>query len=224
MNSFKKYLVIFILVGPLPSLAQKAIYFPSANQWEHHSPSFFNIDSNKIKEAIAYAIKNESKLPKNLWLSQAMQFGKEPFSDPIGPMADRGPAAGIIIYKGYIIAEWGNPTSVEMAHSVTKSMVSSVVGIAYDKGLIRSLEDKVYTYLPPIEVANQEAEHATTQNPIAKTSFLYPFETAHNRKINWDHMLRQTSDWEGILWGKPDWADRPSDKPAEWTTRQRFEP
>ena len=22
-------------------------------------------------------------------------------------------------------------------------------------------------------------------------------------------MLRQTSDWEGTLWGKPDWADRP---------------
>lgn len=34
-------------------------------------------------------------------------------------------------------------------------------------------------------------------------------------------MLRQTSDWEGVLWGKPDWADRPSDKPDEWLTRPR---
>ena len=24
-----------------------------------------------------------------------------------------------------------------------------------------------------------------------------------------DHLLRQTSDWQGTLWGKPDWADRP---------------
>ena len=37
-------------------------------------------------------------------------------------------------------------------------------------------------------------------------------------------MLRQTSDWEGTLWGKPDWADRPCDKPDEWITRPRNKP
>lgn len=219
----KKYLAFFLLVSTFHAYAQKAIYYPTANHWEHKTPSFFNIDTNKIKEAISYAKVHESNSPKNLWLSQAMQYAKEPFSDPIGPMADRGPTAGIIIYKGYIIAEWGNPSAVEMTHSVTKSMVSSVVGIAYDKGLIRSLADNVFTYLPPIEVANNEGIE-TNQNPIAKTSFIYPFETAHNRKINWEHLLRQTSDWEGVLWGKPDWADRPTDKPEEWTTRKRFEP
>ena len=42
----------------------------------------------------------------------------------------------------------------------------------------------------------------------------------------WTKPLRssQTSDWEGTLWGKPDWADRPSDNPAEWLTRARHEP
>ena len=35
------------------------------------------------------------------------------------------------------------------------------------------------------------------------------FEAEHNQKITWDHLLRQTSDWQGTLWGKPDWADRP---------------
>ena len=219
----KKYLAFLLFVSSLHASAQKSTYFPAPNQWEHRSPSFFNIDSNKIKEAISFAINHENTLPKNQWLSQAMQFGKEPFSDPIGPMADRGPAAGIIIYKGYIIAEWGNPSSVEITHSVTKSMVSSVVGLAFDRGIIRSLDDKVFTYLPPIEVANTEAL-PVNQNPIAKSSFIYPFDTEHNRKITWEHMLRQSSDWEGVLWGKPDWADRPSDKPAEWTTRPRFEP
>jgi hypothetical protein len=219
----KRIIAILILLNSFSSIAQKTPYYPLANQWEHRSPSFFQIDSTKIKEAISFAVNHESTLPKNLWLSQAMQYGKEPFSDPIGPMADRGPAAGLIIYKGYIIAEWGNPSSVEMTHSVTKSMVSSVVGLAHDKGLIRSLDDKVYTYLPPIEQVNSESISAN-QNPIAKTSFIYPFETEHNRKITWDHLLRQTSDWEGVLWGKPDWADRPSDKSDEWTTRKRFEP
>jgi CubicO group peptidase (beta-lactamase class C family) len=219
----KKYIFLLFLSLAISASAQKLNYFPSAKNWEHKSPLFFNLDTTKLNEAVRYAQSSESTLPKNLWLSQAMQYGKEPFSDPIGPMADRGPAAGIIIYKGYIIAEWGNPTSVEMTHSVTKSIVSSVVGLAYDKGLISSLDDKVYSYLPPVEVLNAEGIQAN-QNPIAKTSIIYPFETEHNRKISWEHLLRQTSDWEGVLWGKPDWADRPSDKPAEWLTRKRFEP
>lgn len=37
-------------------------------------------------------------------------------------------------------------------------------------------------------------------------------------------MLRQTSDWEGTLWGKPDWADRPSSNASEWLTRARNKP
>jgi CubicO group peptidase (beta-lactamase class C family) len=53
---------------------------------------------------------------------------------------------------------------------------------------------------------------------------LYPFETEHNRKITWEHLLRQTSDWEGTLWGKPDWADRPGNNPSEWMNRKRNEP
>lgn len=219
----RKLLLGIFLFEIIVSNAQTKLYFPSQNNWETKSAISFNIDSNKINEAISFAKENETKLPKNLWLSQAMQYGKEPFSDPIGPMASRGPAAGLIIYKGYVIASWGNPNSVESVNSVTKSMVSTVVGLAVDKGLIKNIQDPVYTYLPPIQVVNGEGVTAD-QNPIAKISFIYPFETAHNRKINWDHLLRQTSDWEGVLWGKPDWADRPSDKPDEWTTRKRFEP
>jgi hypothetical protein len=218
----RKLLTILCLLSAISATAQKNSYYPSVKNWEHRSPAFFSIDTNKIKQAIAFAVEHETMQPRNLWLSQAMQFGKEPFSDPVGPMAERGPAGGIIIYKGYIIAEWGNTTAVEMTNSVTKSMVSSVVGLAYDRGLISSLDDKVYSYLPPVEVAMQVTY--INENPITKKSFIYPFETEHNRKISWDHLLRQTSDWEGVLWGKPDWADRPSDKSAEWTTRKRFEP
>ena len=217
---------LLVTTGLLLSLfflrAQSNLYFPKASHWEKKSPAFYHIDTLKLQEAIDFAINNETKLPKNLWLSQALQFGKEPFSDPVGPMSSRGPAAGIIVYKGYIIAEWGNPNSVEMSNSVTKSFLSTVVGLAFQKGLINSLNDKVYTYLPPIELANNVEKG--DQNPITQSSFIYPFETEHNRKISWDHMLRQTSDWEGTLWGKPDWADRPSDKPNEWLTRKRNEP
>ena len=56
------------------------------------------------------------------------------------------------------------------------------------------------------------------------SDLLFPFETRHNRTVTWNHMLRQVSDWEGTLWGKPDWADRPDENHAEWTTRARREP
>ena len=217
----KQLLIIFISICFIAN-AQVKNYYPTAVNWERKAPSSFRIDSTVLNQAIQYALDHETKFPKNLMLTQAMQFGKEPFSDPIGPMASRGPAAGVIIHKGYIIAEWGNLNDAEMVNSVTKSMLSTVVGLAVEKGLIHSINDKVYTYLPPIELANEGT--TIDQNPIAKTSFIYPFETEHNRKINWEHLLRQTSDWEGVLWGKPDWADRPSDKSDEWTTRKRFEP
>jgi CubicO group peptidase (beta-lactamase class C family) len=219
----RKLLLGIFLLGAIVSNAQSKLYFPSQDKWETKSPTTFNLDTNKINQAIAFAKDNETKFPKNLWLTQAMQFGKEPFSDPIGPMADRGPAAGLIVHKGFVIASWGNTNSVESVNSVTKSMVSTVVGLAIDKGLIKNIQDPVFAYIPPIQVFNGEGVTAD-QNPIAKSSFIYPFETDHNRKINWDHLLRQTSDWEGVLWGKPDWADRPSNNPEEWTTRKRFEP
>jgi CubicO group peptidase (beta-lactamase class C family) len=51
------------------------------------------------------------------------------------------------------------------------------------------------------------------------------FEAPHNQTIKWDHLLRQTSDWQGTLWGKPDWADRPEgDKSADWPNRKLYEP
>lgn len=218
----KNQFLILLLCICFTTNAQIKTYYPAADNWEKKTPTSFRIDSAILNQAINYAIGHETKFPKNLLLSQAMQFGKEPFSDPIGPMASRGPSSGVIVYKGYIIAEWGNPNAVEMLNSVTKSMLSTVVGLAVDKGLIHSIEDKVYPYMPPIELA--EAQNTTNQNPITTNSFIYPFETEHNRKINWEHLLRQTSDWEGVLWGKPDWADRPSDKSDEWTTRKRFEP
>lgn len=220
MKKFFFYVLIFIGIS---GNAQIKNYYPAADDWEAKTPASFLIDSALLNKAIQFAKDNETKQPKNLWLSQAMQFGKEPYSDPIGPMADRGEVTGLVIYKGYIIAKWGNPTAVEMIHSVTKSFVSTAVGLAFDKGLIHSVDDKVYPYLPSIQVAGDGVINLN-ENPIAKTSFIYPFETEHNKQISWDHLLRQTSDWEGVLWGKPDWADRPSDKQEDWTTRKRFEP
>lgn len=198
-------------------------YFPAAGQWDHRNPAAMGLDSAKIQQAIQFAQLSESKLPRNQDLAQAITFGKEPFSDPIGPLADRGAQTGIIVYHGYIVAEWGEPGRVDMANSVTKSMLSTVVGLAVDRGLIRSVYDTVGPYVPAVEVYDPLRASPGPES-MGKAQFLHPFASAQNRLITWEVMLRQTSDWEGTLWGKPDWADRPSDKPEEWMTRKRNPP
>jgi CubicO group peptidase (beta-lactamase class C family) len=107
-----------------------------------------------------------------------------------------------------------------MTHSVTKSFLSSIVGVAYDRGLIRSIDDTVREYVAPVLVY-QPPPTGNKADRMAESDFLLPFETAHNRTITWNHLLRQTSDWEGTLWGKPDWADRPEKNANEWLTRPR---
>jgi CubicO group peptidase (beta-lactamase class C family) len=215
-------LCVFISFSAFSQKQLSKPYFPSKTTWETRSPSQVGIDTIKLNAAINFAISNEAKTPRDQELSQALSFGKEPFSDGVGPFAERGGASGIIIHKGYIVASWGDVDRVDITHSVTKSFLSTVVGLAVERGLIKNIDDKVYTYLPPIEVFDTEIYRKPED--IGKPQFLQPFQTAHNKKISWNHLLRQTSDFEGTLWGKPDWADRPNDKPQEWLTRTRNEP
>lgn len=197
-------------------------YFPPAHDWARKTIKESAFDSVKLVEAIRFAREHESKQPRNQEVMQAMTFGKEPFGEGIGPFSERGDVTGLLIHKGYIIAQWGDPARVDMTHSVTKSFLSTVVGLAVQNGLIHSVTDTVAPYVPPIEVAS-----ASTSRPaeeFGKPQLLYPFAGRHNSTITWDVLLRQTSDWEGTLWGKPDWADRPDATAANWLNRKRNAP
>src|SRR5467141_2975835 len=185
----------------------QSVYYPDS-LWQRKTPAEAGINAALLKGAIDFAVAGESRNPRDLTLNHYQTFGREPFGQAIGPIRDRGDQTGVVVYKGYLVAEWGEPSRVDMAHSVTKSLLSSVVGVAYDRGMIRSLDDPVKDYVAPIQL------YETSELVVL-------FETPHNRTITWNHLLRQTSDWEGTLWGKPDWADRPSAKPSEWLTRPR---
>lgn len=191
-------------------------YFPPPGTWQHRTPSSLGLDSTRLAESIRFALDNESKMPRDQQLAQAQTFGREPHDEGVGPFADRGNPTGIIIYKGYIVSEWGEPLRTDMTNSVTKSFLSAVVGLAVDQGLIHNVTDTVSQYIPSIELY--------TPLNTESSQLIYPFETPHNKKLTWDVMLRQTSDWEGTLWGKPDWADRPGSKPEEWIGRPRNTP
>jgi hypothetical protein len=194
-------------------------YFPPPQYWAHKTPSEMGLDASKIQEAIAFHKENEIKNPRSMEQSHYQSFGKEPYGFAIGPFADRGEPTGVIIYKGYIVAEWGEPKRCDITHSVTKSFLSTVVGLAVDKGMIANVNDTVAPYVPPIELYNQPVMRSA--DDFGKPELLTPFETPHNRTITWDNLLRQTSDFEGTLWGKPDWADRPDADASKWLNRTR---
>ena len=201
-----------------------SVYYPSGSHWETREPAPMGLDPIRLKEAIDLAKASETKNPRSMELNHYRTFGKaEPFGDGIGPFKDRGDQTGVIIYKGYLVASWGEPDRPDMTHSVTKSFLSTVTGLAVDAGLIKSVYDTVKPYIAPVLPAADPSKRDKGE-AIGAPYFIELFETPHNRTITWDNLLRQTSDWEGTLWGKPDWADRPSDKPDEWLTRKRNNP
>jgi CubicO group peptidase (beta-lactamase class C family) len=183
---------------------QAQAYYPGqGDDWERRAPAQVGMEGRLLDDAIAFAKANESGNPRDLALEHEVLFGREPHSDGIGLFKTRGDLTGVIVRHGYIVAEWGEPMRVDMTFSMTKSFLSTTVGLAYDRGLIRDLNHKVQAYVPTVE-----------------------FGSPHNSTITWDHLLRQTSDWEGTLWGKPDWADRPPAQSSlvEYVNRTRNAP
>ncbi len=188
-----------------PPSGSPAAYFPERFDWQHKTPQDAGMDAAVVAEAVKLAIASESTANKDLSVELATSFGgREPFDAPIGPVKPRGGANGLIVRHGFIVAEWGEPARVDMTFSVTKTFLSTVVGLAWQRGLIRDVNDYARDYMPPdVDL----------------------FEAEHNRKIKWDDLLRQTSDWQGTLWGKPDWADRPEgEKPSDWPNRKLWDP
>ena len=182
-----------------------AVYFPDRFDWQHKKPEEVGMDSAGVDEAVKQAIASENPATKDMKLFLATTFGAtEPFDTPIGPTKDRGAANGLIMRHGYIVAEWGDPKRVDMTFSVTKTFLTTVVGLAWQRGLIHDVNDYARDYMP---------------------AGVDLFEAEHNQKIKWDDLLRQSSDWQGTLWGKPDWADRPEGaKPSDWPNRKLWEP
>jgi CubicO group peptidase (beta-lactamase class C family) len=189
--------------APRPQARPASTYFPDRFQWDQRAPDQAGMDGPALDAAMKFASANENPATKDLAVDLATTFGREPFDTPIGPVQPRGALNGVIIRNGYIVGEWGETTRVDMTFSVTKSFLSTVVGLAWQKGLIRDVNDLVRGYV------NQPGL----------------FDSPHNATITWDHLLRQTSDWQGTLWGKPDWADRPEgQRPSEWPNRPLSEP
>jgi CubicO group peptidase (beta-lactamase class C family) len=101
----------------------------------------------------------------------------------VGPLLAASGGSGVVYFAGEEVASWGDPDVAEMAFSATKSVVSVVAGVAYDQGLLRP------------------------DQPIAEAIALPALDGPLDERVTWAHLLQQTSQWEGSLWGKPTSVD-----------------
>jgi len=154
---------------------QAAVYYPqTGDAWQHAKPETVGMDRALLDQAVAYAKTQASTIPRN-FSTQVETFGRV-----LGPLPkERGETNGIIIRHGYIVAEWGDTKRVDPTYSVAKSFLSTVAGLAVDRGMIKNLRDPVKNYV---------SDHG--------------YNSPHNSKVTWEQHLHQTSEWEGSMWGK----------------------
>ncbi|MGH7718914.1 MAG: serine hydrolase domain-containing protein [Gemmatimonadaceae bacterium] len=169
-----------------PPTSNPVEYFPApGDAWERRRPSEVGFDSARLSAAVELAVAREIPWPRDLREQLARNTANEPYPEILGPVQERGGPSGIVVRHGYIVAEWGDTRRVDMTFSVAKSYLSTVAGLAFDRGLIRDVHE-----------------------PVGRSVRDGNFDGPRNSRITWHHLLNQTSEWEGTLWDKPDVADR----------------
>ena len=170
--------------------ASTAAYFPTRDAWQIVAPRDAGFDAAKLDDALRYANAHECTWPHSMYLENGEYVGtayveeKPPYNTVIGEVRPRGGVNGLILRGGRIVAEWGDTSRTDMTFSVAKSYLALVAGVAFDRGLIRSLDERVAETVPD-----------------------EGFASPHNAEITWRHLLQQTSEWQGTLWDKPDSVD-----------------
>jgi len=154
--------------------AATSAYFPPAGSWARKTPAELGMDPAALSAAVSYAQAHETARAPD-FSDQQRTFGSLLGSMP----TKRAHTNGLVIYKGYVVAEFGDTAFVDPTYSVAKSMLSSVAGVAVRDGRIPDLEQ-----------------------PVARLVADGGYDSAQNAGISWRHHLQQESEWEGEMWGK----------------------
>lgn len=159
---------------------------PHPTPWAEASAGTPGFDPAALAGAVGFALAHESPWPRDIRAHLEAGFFEPPPDNAIlGPVRPRGAPNGLILRRGQLAARWGNTRQVDMTFSVAKSYLAILAGIAVGDGLIPDLDA-----------------------PVRETVKDGGFEGLQNGAVTWRHLLQNTSEWEGTLFGKSDVIDR----------------
>jgi CubicO group peptidase (beta-lactamase class C family) len=159
---------------------------PHGQAWPEAMADAAGMNWMWLEEAARFATENETPWPYDLRLHlESGFFEPPPFNEVLGPIRPRGPANGLVLRRGFKVVSWGDTDQVDFTFSAAKSYLSLLAGIAVADGLIADLDE-----------------------PVRHTVDDGGFDFPRNRGVTWRHLLQNTSEWEGELFGKSDLIDR----------------
>ncbi|MEE7506369.1 serine hydrolase [Methylobacterium mesophilicum] len=164
-------------------------YWPT-DVWAEQDPGAAGLKAGRLADAVAFAEAHESAWPPSLYYPDGRYVGivewneTGPWSAIDGPVRPRGGPAGVILKGGRRVAAWGDTARPDMTFSIAKSYLAVLAGLAHDDGLIPDVDAPVRDSVP---------------DPL--------LDGPHNGAITWRHLLQQSSEWQGTLFGKSDQVD-----------------
>jgi CubicO group peptidase (beta-lactamase class C family) len=165
-------------------------YVPDAQHWARLGAADAGFDGARLDAAVEFALTHDSPWPQSLYHADGRYVGNVewnetgPWSEIVGPVRARGGPAGVVLKRGRVLAEWGDTARADMTFSVAKSYLAVLAGLAVADGCIADVDEPV---------------GATVKGPW--------FAPPHNARVTWRHLLQQSSEWQGELWGKSDQVD-----------------
>jgi CubicO group peptidase (beta-lactamase class C family) len=165
--------VVLLAGGGIGAQSAAEPYYPPAGSWAHKAPAELGMDPARLSDAIAFALTRES--------TREIDFSDQEriFGSLLGSMPTRRATTnGLVVYKGYVVAEFGDPTWVDPTYSVAKSMLATVAGVAVRDGKV------------------------VVDDPVRKTVADGGYDSPQNAPVTWKMHLQQQSEWEGEMWGK----------------------
>lgn len=156
--------------------APAAPYYPPAGTWARKPASELGMDQAALDAAVRFAQTRES--------TRAMDFSDQEriFGSLLGSVPNiRAKTNGLVIYKGYVVAEFGDTTWADPTYSVAKSMLSTVAALAVRDGKITNLDE-----------------------PVGRLVKDGGYDSPRNSLVTWKMHLQQETEWEGEMFGKKD--------------------
>jgi len=142
--------------------------------------------NKNLELAVQFAIDHETPWTREITDKWGIHHeDPPPFNKLLGPVHPRGPVSGTIVIDGEVVLSWGEPKRTDLTFSIAKTYLALLAGVAHDRGFIPNVNEPVRVRAPGIG-----------------------FDQGRNAEVTWEHMLQQTSEWEGSVFGVPDQVDR----------------